>query len=319
MHVNRCGPSSEVLAVSGLEGVIPVLETPFTADGQLDRDAFGTLTQHVLAAGVSGVMFPGYASEMLKLDDRERTELISDLLAVTRVRPDITAVISVPDHATTHALRRAAQAVELGADAINVLPPYLLSPPRGEILDHVGHLLDAVAPLPVIVQFAPAQTGTALGVGELVELSRRHGNLAAVKVESNPPGRAISALTAAGIPALVGYAGLHLPDALRRGAIGVQPGSSFVEVYVELWRRWLAGDEVGCTDLHRRLLPYLSSWMQHVEHIVQVEKTISLARGLVATDSCRRPGYPLDSVEQDTVTRFLAEFSPWLVAAGEAQ
>lgn len=302
--------------VSALQGVIPVLETPFTADTKIDRDAFDTVTRHVLAAGVSGVMFPGYASEMLKLDDRERTELTGDLLAITRVQPDITAVISVPDHATTHALRRAAQAVDLGADAINVLPPYLLSPPRREILDHVGHLLDAVAPIPVIVQFAPAQTGPALGIDELVELSRRHGNLAAVKVESNPPGRAISALTAAEIPALVGYAGLHLPDALRRGAIGVQPGCSFVEVYVELWRRWLAADEVGFTGLHRRLLPYLSSWMQHVEHIVQVEKTISLARGLVASDTCRRPGYPLDEVEQDTVNRFLADFDRWFTAGG---
>jgi dihydrodipicolinate synthase/N-acetylneuraminate lyase len=298
--------------VTHLDGVLPVLETPFTNAGDIDRDGFAAVIRHVLAAGVTGVMFPGYASEMLKLDDHERGELIAEVLDIVHAHDGATAVISIPDHSSTVASRHAVSAAESGADALNLLPPYLLGPSAADVLDHVGRVLDAVAPLPVIVQFAPVQTGTALGVPELIELRQRHGNLAAVKVEANPPGRAVTALAAAGIPALVGYAGLHLPDALRRGAVGVQPGPSFVEVYIELWRRWTAGDQAGFADLHRSLLPYLSSWMQHVEHIVQVEKTISLARGLIDTDVCRRPGYQLDAAERGSVDRFLVEFEPWL-------
>jgi hypothetical protein len=29
-----------------------------------------------------------------------------------------------------------------------------------------------------------------------------------------------------------------MPDVLARGAIGIQPGCSFTEIYVELWRLW---------------------------------------------------------------------------------
>lgn len=296
----------------GLSGVVPVLETPFTADGDVDRDSFARMTEHVVSAGVSGVMFPGYASEVLKLDDGERRDLTATLLAGTSGRPEVGAVISVPEHATRTAVRTAVAAAEAGADAINVLPPYLLGPSAREVLDHLDQVLAAVAPLPVIAQFAPVQTGTTLGAADLIELAGRHPNLTAVKVEANPPGRVVTALAEKGVASLVGYAGLHLPDALRRGAAGLQPGCSFVEIYVELWRQWGDGDTAGFAALHSRLLPYLSSWMQHVEHIVQVEKTISVTRGLIAGDTCRRPGYRLDEYEAATIPRFLEEFAALL-------
>jgi 4-hydroxy-tetrahydrodipicolinate synthase len=180
------------------------------------------------------------------------------------------------------------------------------------VLDHLDQVVAAVAPLPVIVQFAPVQTGTALGVGAFVELAARHANLAAIKVEANPPGRVVTALAEKGVTSLVGYAGLHLPDALGRGASGVQPGCSFTEIYVELWRQWSAGDLAGFGDLHARLLRYLSSWMAHVEHIVQVEKTISAERGLISGDTCRRPGYRLDEFEAASIPRFLDDFAALL-------
>ncbi len=112
--------------------------------------------------------------------------------------------------------------------------------------------------------------------------------------------------------ALVGEAGLHLPDGLRRGARGLQPGCSFVEVYVEMWRLWEQGDAAGLEQLHSRLLPYISDWMQGVERIVQVEKTILHRRGIIATDRCRRPGHVLDTEDVTRIGRFLDEFAPLL-------
>jgi 4-hydroxy-tetrahydrodipicolinate synthase len=95
----------------------------------------------------------------------------------------------------------------------------------------------------------------------------------------------------------------------------VQPGSSFVELYVELWDHWIAGRREQFDALHRRLLPYLSIWMTSVEFIVQVEKTISRERGLIATDRCREPGYRLDMHERRLVDRFLTEFGDTWVAS----
>jgi 4-hydroxy-tetrahydrodipicolinate synthase len=114
---------------------------------------------------------------------------------------------------------------------------------------------------------------------------------------------------------LIGYAGLQLPDALRRGVAGVQPGCSFTEVYLRIWNSWHAGDQDGALALHARLLPYLAYWMQEVELIIAAEKLISRRRGLIASDHCRRPARALDDAERAAVDRFLVEFDDLLPTA----
>jgi len=108
----------------------------------------------------------------------------------------------------------------------------------------------------------------------------------------------------------VGYAGVQMPDVLARGAVGIQPGCSFTEVYVELWRRWQT-DTPSFFALHEKLLPYISYWMQGVELIVKAEKTILKRRGLIASDYCRSPFYTLDAGELAQIEKFIHEFSEW--------
>jgi 4-hydroxy-tetrahydrodipicolinate synthase len=293
-----------------LRGVSPVLEVPFHDDESVDYDGFSRIVDHVLGTGVTSVMFPGFASEFHKLADDERVLLRERLLARTRDRVDVAAIIAVQDHATAVAARRAREAVAAGADAINLLPPYLLGPSRAAVRQHVRAVLSAVAPVPVVLQYAPAQTGTSLDAEVIASIAAEHPNLVAVKVESTPPGALIAALAAAepSLPSFVGYAGLQLPDALRRGAVGVQPGCSFTELYVRFWRLWMAGDTPAALALHRRMLPYLSYWMQSVELIVAAEKLVSLRRGLTRTAKCRAPAHRLDDNEVALVDAFLQEF-----------
>jgi 4-hydroxy-tetrahydrodipicolinate synthase len=181
---------------------------------------------------------------------------------------------------------------------------------------HVCAVLEAVAPTPVVLQYAPHQTGTSLDAATIGEIARTHPNLRLVKVESTPPGALIAALRALDppLPSIVGYAGVQLPDAFRRGAVGVQPGCSFVEIYVEIWRRFESGDLDGALELHRGLLPYISYWMSSVELIVAAEKLISVRRGLVDNAHCREPAHHLDAEEVAMVDRFLAEFAEYLPA-----
>lgn len=290
-------------------GVIPVLEVPFHSDGSLDLRGFDRVVEATLGTGVTSVMFPGYASEFHKLIGEERDVLTDRLLGATKGVADFTAIVSIPDHATVVAVAAARRAVERGAGAVNLLPPYLLGPSRDAVLAHLAAVLDAVSPVPVVLQYAPAQTGTSLDAAAIDALAAAHPNLSHVKVESAPPGRLISALK---LPSLVGYAGLQLPDALRRGAVGVQPGCSFTEIYQEIWLRWTSGDEPAALALHTALLPCLSYWMQHVELVVAAEKAVSVRRGWFASDHCRAPGWTLDTEELAMVDRFMVEFEEYL-------
>lgn len=304
-----------------VRGVSPVLEVPFTESGEVDYGGFDRVVRYVLSTGVTSMMFPGFASEFHKLSEDERWKLTEILLSQTRDRPDVAAVIAVQDHATQLAARRARAAVEAGADLINLLPPHFLSPSRRALVQHIETVLETVDPVPVVLQYAPTETGTSLDADVLGEIQAKHPNLRLVKVESSPPGPLIAELAARNPPlaAVEGYAGVQLPDAVRRGAVGTQPGCSVTEVYVEIWRRLTSADPAEVEsgfDLHRRLLPYISYWMLDTERIIAAEKLISVRRGLFASAYCREPAHRLDAEEIRMIDRFLADFTDYLPRLG---
>ncbi len=304
-----------------LVGVVPILEVPFVSGGDVDLRSFGLLVDHVLRAGVSAVMFPGFASEFYKLE-RAEVDALSDLLLERRavVQPDVGVVLSVADHATEVAVRRARSAVERGADAVNLLLPSFLAPSPAALRRHLDEVLSAIAPTPLVLQYAPALTGAGLDPGVICNVAEQHPNLRYVKLEANPAGAllALFGQRAPQLKLLVGYGGVQMIDGLRRGANGVQPGCSFVEIYVEIWRRFRSGDLVGAQDLHTRLLPYLSYWMQSVELIIAAEKLISVRRGFIVEPYCRRPSYELDELEVKSIDRFCVEFASLLGANDSA-
>lgn len=294
-----------------VRGISPVLAVPFTSDGDIATEDFRRVVRHVLDTGVSSVMFPGLASEFYKLSAPERDELRDVLLQQTRGHPGVAAVISVTDHATRLAIQTARAAADAGADLLNLLPPHFLGPPADTLAAHLRAVLAAVTPTPVVLQIAPGQTGTSLSAPMIAEIAAEHANLRLVKVESAPPGRMVAALGAQrpSLPAVVGQAGLHMLDAFRRGAVGVQPGCSFSEIYMSIWRCLSSGDEAGADRIYRSLLPYISYWMQSVELIVAAEKLILTRRGLIGSAHCREPCYVLDATEVRMIESFLAEFS----------
>lgn len=302
-----------------LSGVVPVVLVPFTDDFAVDYEAFSNVVTGLVGAGVDGLMFPGFASEFHKLRWDERRRLTQTLIEVSGgLRDGVDRfpriVASVADHATKVAVGEAVWAVEAGADAINLLPPFSFNPSTSAIEAHIRAVVAAVDPTPVILQHAPAQTGAGLLLGSLAAIAVDHPNLRTVKVESQPPGPTISALLecAPAFDSLVGYAGLDMIDAFERGAIGVMPGSSFPELYVAIHDLWKHDDKPGAVELHRRMLPYISAWMQHLELMIAVDKVIAHERGWLRFPGVRQPGWQVDHHERSRIETFLEEFEPWL-------
>ena len=292
-----------------IAGIVPIVAAPFTPQGALDEDSLQNLVRHLLGTRASALTLFGLATEFYKLDDADRAAMQRIMLAETSRSDTVAGVISVTDHSWEVAARRAQAAEAQGADALMLLPPFFLGPSEDAVLEHLKRVVGAVR-IPVIVQYAPAQTGGRIAPETFLKLREALPNADFVKVETQPPGRYVQQLverSGGTLKALVGYAGVQMPDVLARGAVGIQPGCSFTEVYVELWRRWQQ-DRPGFDALHRQLLPYTSYWMQGVELIVRAEKVILQRRGIIAADYCRSPSYALDTTELAEVERFMVEF-----------
>ncbi|WP_413738461.1 dihydrodipicolinate synthase family protein [Sodalis sp. RH21] len=288
-------------------GVNPITAMPFTRQGELDEDSFVRLLEHLAAGGAQGTTLFGIASEFPKLDDRERDRLAQIFVSVLAGSP-IYRAVSVTDHSTEVAVKRARYYAGLGADALMLLPPFFLQPSPDAIQEHIFAVLDAVD-IPVMVQYAPGETGLTITPDQLAAVSARYPH-AVFKIECNPPVEYTREFLARAPQASVlnGYAGLFMLQMLAAGGKGVMPGCSFTEVYVRIYRHWQHDERQHAHALHDALLPYIERWMSHCEYIIQVEKTILMRRGVISTDYCRRPGWVLTQEDHQLIDRFIADF-----------
>ena len=285
----------------------------FTSSGTLDEDSFQSLIRHLIATNASALTLFGLATEFYKLADSDRAQMQKLLLAQTAYSESVAGIISITDHSWEVAAQHACDAEAQGADALMLLPPYFLGPSEEAILEHLKRVIASVK-IPVIVQYAPMQTNVRISPEVFLKLRDSLPNADFIKVETRPPGRYVSQLVERSqgrLKAFVGYAGVQMPDVLTRGAIGIQPGCSFTEIYVELWHRWQT-DKAEFQNLHNKLLPYINYWMQGIELIIRVEKVILKRRGIIASDYCRSPSYVLDDGEHKQIDYFLNEFAEWL-------
>lgn len=278
-----------------LRGVYPVVSTPFQADGAVDHDGIERLIEAQIDRGIHGVVLFGIAAEFYKLSDAERRRIV-ETAAGTLAGTPTNLVVSVTDHATRRAVAFAEFAAATGADALMALPPFFLSPGPDDLLRHLRRVAEAVE-LPVMVQYAPEQTGLTLAPTTFVELHERTDTIRYVKVESQPPGPDISAIAegAGGrVGVLVGYAGLQLIEALDRGAVGVIPGASISDHYLRVWNRYQAGERPAARRTHAELLPLLTHLLQDIEGFIHYEKRMLAARGLIDAPRTREPAFQPD-------------------------
>lgn len=291
-----------------ISGVNPIVAMPFTSQGEIDERSFIRLLEHLATSGANGATLFGIASEFPKLDDSERDRL-AQLMINTLAGSPLYRAFSVTDHSTEIAIKRATRYQALGADALMLLPPFFLSPSPQAIQEHIFAVLEAVD-IPVMVQYAPGETGLPITPEQLATVAERYPH-AVFKIECNPPVEYTREFLrhAPQANVLNGYAGLYMLQMLEAGGKGVMPGCSFTEVYVRIYRHWQAREIQQAKALHQQLLPFIQRWMSHCEYIIQVEKTLLMQRGIIASDYCRRPGWALDTDDRQAITQLIHDFN----------
>jgi dihydrodipicolinate synthase/N-acetylneuraminate lyase len=292
-----------------LRGCYPILATPFLPDGEIDENGVVRLVRHLKTCGLPGFTMFGLASEFYKLSDADRDALIE--AAFDARAPDQTAIVSVTAHSHEVAVKQARRAEVAGAEALMLLPPFFLGPSEEEIRRHVLEVAEATS-LPVVLQYAPAQTGIKMAAESFLELNRRAPNVCYVKVESAPPGPLISSITEGSsgeIKCLIGHGGLQLVDGLRRGAVGVQPASGVADYYPHILRAFEGGDLERAYALHADLLPLVNLLMQAIEPLNRMEKIVLVKRGIIAHDYCRAASYEPDDLMLTELDRFIGRIA----------
>lgn len=279
-----------------LRGCIPILCTPFDADDRIDEMGLRAQIDWVLAEGATGVATLALASEGYKLTERERDAVTA--CVVEHVAGRAPVVVSADGAGTAVAVDRARRAVGIGADALMVLPPYLVKPSRAGLIDYYRHIADAVD-VPIMIQDAPQLTGVSMSPALWTELARHAPTIRYVKAEGTPQGETLTATLAESdglLQVFCGWGGLGVIDALERGAAGSMPAANFTGVFSRIHTAWDAGDRRSASDLLEAALPYSVWAMQSLDHSVTTAKRELRLRGVISNDRLRQPVTALDAI-----------------------
>jgi dihydrodipicolinate synthase/N-acetylneuraminate lyase len=290
-----------------MQGVFPILVTPFDVQGRIDEESLRRLIDFNIDAGVHGLGV-ALGSEIFKFSEGERDVVTKVVVSQTNQR--VPVVINTGAPGTDLAVHYSRRAEELGADALMVIPPNFMPAGPAEILAYYKTISDAVT-LPIFLQdvpSAPIPVGLARQIAEQCEQVRY------IKVETVPITTKVADMVAqAGDQLTVfgGAGGGYFIEELRRGSMGTMPFCSQPEAFVQVWRLMENGDEeTARTVFDQLIMPVNRIASQGAGIFYHVHKELLRRRGVIATNTVRGPVPLVEEMTQRELHELITDLYP---------
>ncbi len=274
---------------NSLEGVLPILQTPFTEQGSIDWGVLEEEIDWVFSIGAHGIG-SGMVSEVRSFTAEERERFAKCMVSSARGRGP--AFMAVTANNRQASLKHARNAAEAGCQAIMSAPPLEESLGEDELFEFFSQLYQDCR-IPVIVQDASGYMGRSIPHSVYLRLLDRHGNEAIVfKPEAPPNGPNISRLrdaTQGQAQIFEGSGGIYLIDSMRRGVAGTMPGTDLLDGIVAVWEHMRHERYDLAYSVHLPLSAIVSLQMQAgLDGFLEIEKYLLQKRGLFK-NRLRRP------------------------------
>ena len=272
------------------KGFIPVMLTPFSANGNIDYDALTQLTEVYLQAGASGLFANCLSSEMFELSDEERLQAIKHVIKITNG-----AVPVVATGTFGGAIGKQADFVkkvnDLGTEAVIVITSLLAAENEGnEVFDRrVFDLLDQTENIPLGFYECPVPYKRVLSASQLkafVDTERviYHKD---TSLDLNEIKAKLSVTEGHKFGLFDAYMG-HAVDSLKAGSAGLSciQGNYFPELIVWLCKHY---DDQSAADEVQRVQQFLIDNMDVMHNVYPVvSKYFLQRRGLNISTFTRR-------------------------------
>lgn len=239
--------------------IVTAMITPFDASGEVDYRESERLAAWLVERGNDGLVIAGSTGEGQTLTPDERARLFATVKDAVGDRAAVIANAGSND--TRDSVRSVKAAEDAGADGILAVVPYYNKPPQSGMIAHFSAIADSTA-LPVVIYNIPGRTAANMLPETLLELARRHKNIAGVK-ESSGDLKQIGFILRDRAPGFTVWAGddhLFLP-CLAMGADGVVGVASHLcsREYMAMVAAYRNGDAAEAARIHASLLPLIDA------------------------------------------------------------
>ena len=276
-----------------LEGIAPILFTPFDDKGDIDADGLRNIVRFEVDGGVHAIGINGFASEAYKMSDDERSQTVE--IVAGELAGALPLIIGIAPNSTASAIQQARQFAAYQPDALMTLPPPTMDNGAGALVEFYVDFA-TTTDVPIILQQAPhipQYHHTELPAEALAEIAERAPNVLYYKLEG--PGsaakmRELKPLLPEDRKMFGGGGGITVLEELRNGAAGLIPGVGFNEVFLAAWDQWQGGDAeaAAATIRHGAGLTKAVSGSGH-EYSLHMRKHLMKRYGAIDSANVRQP------------------------------
>ncbi|MBN8857273.1 MAG: dihydrodipicolinate synthase family protein [Sphingobacteriales bacterium] len=293
-----------------LEGVIPIIPTPFTENEEIDEDALRRLVDFACSCGIEAACLPAYASEFYKLTDDEKLQVVK--IAVDQAKGRI-KIVAQSNHPSLRSAIRLAQAnVANGADVISLAVPRIFNLPEDSLLEYLSGFLSSIPGTPVLIQdFNPG--GSSISAASIRKLNEAHPNFKYLKLEEPlcaPKFENIIHVTEGKVGLFEGWGGLYMLELIPIGIAGVMPGLAVADILQKVFLLRKRGETDKAFSLFEKVMPQIFFSLQNMELFHYAEKELLKARGVLTNSIARKAAYIPDA----SSVKYISELNERVVA-----
>jgi 4-hydroxy-tetrahydrodipicolinate synthase len=296
---------------SEAQGVYVIAPTPFHPDGRIDESSVDRMTDFFIGAGVTGMTVLGQLGEAPKMAHEESVSIAKRVLK--RFELPVIVGVSAPGFAAMRALTR--DVMDLGAAGVMIAPPNTLRTDDA-IAQYYRQASEAIgADVPFVIQDYPLTFSVQMTPAVIRRIVAENPACAMLKHEDWPGLEKISALrgferdgSMRHISILTGNNALFLDFEMERGADGANTGYCFPDMLVDVVRLSKEGRRDEAHDLFDAHLP-LIRYEQQPGPGLAVRKYVLMKRGIIASDTLRKPGAQLTPAARSEVDYLLARLA----------
>lgn len=283
-----------------LKGIITVLNTPFTNNDEID---FSTLKQNVneaINAGVAGFLVPAMASEVYKLSEKERIDMVAAVLE--EVNGKVPVIAGAGETDLLKSKRLISTYIKLGCKNVLFQIPFQN---ETQFRNHFNELAET-NPEMIMLQDWDA-TGYGLPDDLILDLFETVPAFRCLKVETVPAGVKYSRildLTKGRLNVSGGWAVSQMIEGLQRGVHAFMP-TGMHWIYCEIYKLWKSGNEIEAETLFQKILPVLAFSNQHLDISIHFFKRLLHRQGIYPTANVRQPILPFDKIHEQIAVKHI--------------
>jgi len=295
-----------------LEGIFVPHVTPFTKNGELDKNSLKTCVQYWLQSGVSGLVSCGSNGEAPYLSRRERMAVIETV--VNEVNGKAIVIAGTGSMSTQETIAYTKDAEDIGVDAALVVTPFYFKLSNREILEHYRALVNSVD-LPIILYNVPKFTNYSLEPNIICQLASEFDNIIGVKDSSGNIGTITEIIRLVGdkVSVLAGTAEVFLPTLMMGGTGAViAVANVFPKMCKNLYEAFKKGNIGEANKLQKQIAYVNEVLVKKYNQLSAIKEALNII-GLPAGYP-RMPALPLETKEKEEIRKLVNEMKKYLTA-----